>query len=80
MTVNVNNVHGFNINIVEAIKPQQHTATEYLRNQLIFLKRLRSELDNELDSNTKTVSMVDMQIVNIEAQYHELTGREWDEV
>ncbi|QAR69934.1 hypothetical protein EQI52_09030 [Leuconostoc mesenteroides] len=74
MTVNVNNIHGFNINVVDAIKPRQYTATEYLRNQLIFLKRLR----NELDSNTKIVSMVDMQIVNIEAQYHELT--EWDEV
>ena len=80
MTVNVNNIHGFNINVVDAIKPRQYTATEYLRNQPIFLKRLRSELDNELDSNTKIVSMVDMQIVNIEAQYHELTGREWDEV
>lgn len=76
MTVNVNNIRGFNINVVDAIKPRQYTATEYLRNQLIFLKRLRSELD----SNTKIVSMVDMQIVNIEAQYHELTGREWDEV
>jgi hypothetical protein len=76
MTVNVNNIHGFNINVVDSIKPRQYTATEYLRNQLIFLKRLRSELD----SNTKIVSMVDMQIVNIEAQYHELTGREWDEV
>jgi len=33
-----------------------------------------------MDSNTKIVTMVDMQIVNIEAQYHELTGKEWDEV
>jgi hypothetical protein len=43
------------------------------------LKRLRCELDEEMDSNTKIVTMVDMQIVNIEAQYHEVTGKEWDE-
>ncbi|MCM6827940.1 MULTISPECIES: hypothetical protein [Leuconostoc] len=73
-------IHGFNANAVKATKPRQYTATDYLKNQLIFLKRLRCELDEEMDSNTKIVTMVDMQIVNIEAQYHELTGKEWDEV
>ncbi|MEE8858768.1 MAG: hypothetical protein SOH50_06520 [Leuconostoc mesenteroides] len=72
-------IHGFNANAVTATKPRQYTATDYLKNQLIFLKRLRCELDEEMDSNTKIVTMVDMQIVNIEAQYHEVTGKEWDE-
>ncbi|WP_349551338.1 hypothetical protein [Leuconostoc pseudomesenteroides] len=73
-------IHGFNADAVTANKPRKYTATDYLKTQLIFLKRLRCELDEEMDSNTKIVTMVDMQIVNIEAQYHELTGKEWDEV
>ncbi|WP_349551196.1 hypothetical protein [Leuconostoc pseudomesenteroides] len=73
-------VHGFYANAVEAIKPRLYTATDYLKNQLIFLKRLRCELDEEMGSNTKIVTMVDMQIINMEAQYHELTGKECDEV
>ncbi|WAM38228.1 hypothetical protein [Leuconostoc pseudomesenteroides] len=73
-------IHGFNSNAVTATKPRKYTATDYLKTQLIFLKRLRYELDEEMGSNTKIVTMVDMQIVNIESQYHELTGKEWDEV
>ncbi|MFM9745704.1 hypothetical protein ACKI2C_49970, partial [Streptomyces brasiliscabiei] len=56
------NIHGFYTKVVDAIEPRQYTATNYLKNQLTFLKRL----SNELDSETKAGAMVDMQIPNLE--------------
>ncbi|EQC83608.1 hypothetical protein LMT8_07685 [Leuconostoc mesenteroides subsp. cremoris TIFN8] len=63
------NMHGFYTNVVDAIEPRQYTATNYLQNQLIFLKRL----SNELDSETKAGAMVDMQIPNLEMAIEELS-------
>lgn len=63
------NMHGFYTNVVDAIEPRQYPATNYLQNQLIFLKRL----SNELDSETKAGAMVDMQIPNLEMAIEELS-------
>ena len=65
----VSNIHGFYTNVVDVIKPRQYTATNYLKNQLIFLKRLSSELDSE----TKAGAMVNMQIPNLEMAIEELS-------
>ena len=65
----VSNIHGFYANVVDATEPRQYTATNYLKNQLIFLKRLSSELDSE----TKAGAMVNMQIPNLEMAIEELS-------
>lgn len=45
----MNNVHGFKAKALTELEPKQYTATNYLKNQLLFLKRL----SKELDPNTK---------------------------
>lgn len=65
----VSNIHGFYANVVDTTEPRQYTATNYLKNQLIFLKRL----SNELDSETKAGAMVNMQIPNLEMAIEELS-------
>ncbi|MFT8571329.1 MAG: hypothetical protein ABF477_05865 [Leuconostoc pseudomesenteroides] len=65
----VSNIHGFYTNVVDTIEPRQYTATNYLKNQLIFLKSLSSELD----SDTKAGAMVNMQIPNLEMAIEELS-------
>lgn len=66
----VNNIHGFNAQSVRKLQPKKFTAVNYLRNQLIFLERLRTELDPD----TKAGTMVSMQIPNIEMALDEVTN------
>ncbi|WP_349533803.1 hypothetical protein [Leuconostoc citreum] len=66
----VNNIHGFNAESVRELKPKKFTAVNYLRNQLIFLERLRTELDPD----TKAGTMVNMQIPNIDMALDEVTN------
>ncbi|MGB2525184.1 hypothetical protein ACOWPE_08300 [Leuconostoc suionicum] len=66
----VNNIHGFNAKSVRELKPKKFTAINYLRNQLIFLERLSTELDPD----TKAGTMVSMQIPNIEMALDEVTN------
>ncbi len=63
------NIHGFYANVVDVIEPREYQAKEYLKTQLLFLKRLSSELDTD----TKAGAMVDMQIPNLEMAIEELS-------
>ncbi|MGY3743683.1 hypothetical protein [Leuconostoc inhae] len=64
----VNNIHGFNAKSVRELVPKKFTATNYLNNQLIFLKKL----SNELDPDTKAGILVGAQIPNLEMALDEL--------
>ncbi|MDY5164658.1 hypothetical protein RQW99_08955 [Leuconostoc falkenbergense] len=63
------NIHGFYTNVVDATEPREYQAKEYLKTQLLFLKRLSSELDTD----TKAGAMVGMQIPNLEMAIEELS-------
>ncbi|MCK8605884.1 hypothetical protein LNP18_07165 [Leuconostoc citreum] len=64
----INNIHGFDAKHVRELKPKKFTAVSYLKNQLIFLKRL----NNDLDPDTKTGMLVGAQIPNLEMALEEL--------
>ena len=64
----MNNVHGFKSKALTELEPKQYTATNYLKNLLLFLKRI----SKELDPNTKAGMLVDAQIPNIEMELDEL--------
>ena len=66
----MNNVHGFKSKALTELEPKQYTATNYLKNQLLFLKRI----SKELDPNTKAGMLVDAQIPNIEMALDELAN------
>lgn len=54
-------IQGFRTN-AKAVTPKQFKASDYLKNQHIFLKRLA----DLLDCDSKAGVMVDMQIANLE--------------
>lgn len=53
----------------EVVKPKQFKASDYLKNQHIFLKRLA----DLLDCDSKAGAMVDMQIANLEMAIEEVS-------
>lgn len=54
---------------VKSVTPKQFTASDYLKNQHIFLKRLA----DLLDCDSKAGALVDMQIANLEMAIEEVS-------
>ncbi|MBS9336082.1 hypothetical protein [Fructobacillus papyrifericola] len=62
------NFNGFYSPEVAKVEERQYSPVNYLRNHLIFLKRLISTLEPD----TKAFYMVDMQIANLTADIEEV--------
>ncbi|WMS78958.1 hypothetical protein RD786_01640 [Leuconostoc citreum] len=61
-------IHGFYTN-ANAVTPKQFKASDYLKNQHIFLERLA----DLLDCDSKAGALVDMQIANLEMAIEEVS-------